>query len=281
MWFHEVLEEYSEYSGKVQKTTVKADYLIVGVGDKFVIAKVPHGWRGSTFTGEIKDVPNDVRDYAVDVLLEKGYTGSEIAQVLRPVLVDASKNYKTGGYVIFLIGLAALAFAIWNLVKCIKRNSDPYSHPVFKKLSVYGNSKDMIEYLENELKQDNVVTIERFTITDNWVIFKSYFSLSVLRISDMIWLYKRITTRRMNFVAVGKDYELVINNNRKGSKAFRVRWEANCDSLLEEIYNRAPWIAIGYLDEYKNLWSRDFKRFVEFIEMRKLQMLNTINRDNI
>lgn len=279
MYFHDIVEEYESYSKEVKKTTIESDYLLVGIDEKFVIVKVPHGRRGSTFIGEITSLPSEVINYATEIMLDRGYTSAEILQSLQPILVDASGNYKTVGYIMVVIGSLLLIMVFWNLSKFVRRNLDPYSHPIFKSLSAYGNSKDMTEYMENELKQGNVVTLEKFTLTDNWVIYKEFFSLSILKISDLIWLYKRVTTHRVNFVPTGKTFEIVINNNRKKSRSFQISNEANADIFLEEIYYRAPWIALGYSDDFRNLWARNFRQFVELVDSRKTYILNSaVNR---
>jgi len=275
MWFHEVIEEYSSDTNTVQKTTVKSDYLLVGIDEKFIVVKVPHGMRGSTFIGEINELPGEVEDYAVEVMLEKGFSEKEIDEKFQPILVDTSRNYKAAGYTMIVIGSALLFFVLWNMFKIVKRNLDPYSHPVFTNLSKYGNNKEMAKYIENELEQGNAVKLEKFIITDNWIIYKTWSSLYILKISDLIWIYKRIITRRVNFIAVGKNFEIVLNNNRKGSRALKVSSENAADRVLEEIYKRAPWIIFDYNDEYRSLWARDFRQLVNLVEMRKAQILSS------
>lgn len=274
--FHDIVEEYNKYTNEVKDTTVKTDYLLVGIDKKFIVVKVPHGNGGTTFTGQIKELPYEVKNYVTEVMTEEGFSNSEITEIIQPILIDANLgSFKTIGYVMVGIGLAFLLLVLWNLSKFARRNSDPYAHPIYKRLSEYGNSEDMAKSLENELEQCNVTMVGKMTITDNWVINKTEFSLWMLRISDLIWIYKRVNSHRINFIPAGKEYSVVLNNNRKTSIPMIVRREAIADKFMEEIYNRAPWIAFGYNEEYKNLWSRNFTQFVEIVESRKSQVNNS------
>ncbi len=273
--FHDVIEEYDRYTKEVYETTIETDYLLVGIDKKLIVVNVPHGIRGSTFTGQIKELPKEIKDYVTEVMLEGGYSSSEITEEFQSILVDGgSESFKTTGYVMVGIGLVLSILALLSLSKYVKRNSDPYLHPIFKRLSAYGNTEDVAKDLENELEHGNVTTLEKLIITDNWVICTNGFSLSILRISDLIWLYKRINTRRFNLIPVGKNFEVVNNNKRKGSIGFKVRHEETADRYLEELHKRAPWIAFGYNEEYRGLWSKNLSQFVENIEKRKVQILS-------
>ena len=274
--FHDVVEEYNKYTNKIKNTTIETDYLIVGIGKKLIIVKVPHGTRGTTFTGQIKELPYEVENYVTEVMIREGFSSSEITEIIQPILIDAdSGSFKTNGYVMVGVGLAFLFLVLWNFSKFAKRNSDPYAHPIYKHLSEYGNSEDIAKSLENELEQCNVATVGKMSITDNWVISKTEFSLWILRISDLVWIYKRVNSRRINFIPAGKEYSIVLNDNRKKSIPMIVRREAIADKFMEEIYKRAPWIVFGYNEEYSNLWNRNFTQFVEIVESRKSQLYNS------
>lgn len=256
------------------KTTIKTDYLLVGIGEKFVYVKVPHGFKETRYIGQIMELPSDIDVYNMEGILEKIVSNRGFSDRIEPILIDASGSFKTNGYIMVGVGFALLLMIIWNLSKYVKRNSDSYSHPIYKSLTAYGNSEDVAKSLDDELEHGNVISIEKFIITDNWVICKTRFSISILKIGDLLWLYKRITKRRFSLISWGKIFEVVNNNNRKGSIAFNVRKEKNADRYLEEIHKRAPWIAFGYNDEYKNLWSGNIEQFVGFVEKRKLQILS-------
>src|ERR1019366_9308362 len=47
-------------------------------------------------------------------------------------------------------------------------------------------------------------------ITDNFVIQKAFFAFNVLRFNDLVWAYKKVTKKSVNFVPTGKDYDAVM-----------------------------------------------------------------------
>ena len=133
------------------------------------------------------------------------------------------------------------------------------------------SKKALKQFTDDELMRINydipdVPEFQGFIITQDALIYcKS--SLSVIRISDILWVYKQITTNRVNGISTGKSYSAVIALKNKKSKFFATNKK---DDLMEflhsELTKYRKGIFFGYSDQYHALYNMYIDRMIQMSE---------------
>src|SRR5438034_340683 len=49
-----------------------------------------------------------------------------------------------------------------------------------------------------------------WVVTDQFLLRSTFFSFDVLRLSDLLWAYKKVTKHSVNFIPTGKTYDAVL-----------------------------------------------------------------------
>ena len=88
-------------------------------------------------------------------------------------------------------------------------------------------------------------------ITEKYLIRRSFFNIDILRISDIIWIYKRVTKQTVLFIPYGKSSVAVIKCYDGAAEI--ANFEKIIDDILAFIIQRAPWVIAGYSDELDKL----------------------------
>ena len=271
----DIEERYDKVTKKVLSTTYKADYLLMVIDRKAVIIRAPHGkGKETTQTGELKNVDQDLKRDILDNAAKSGAKKEdvdELREMMLPVYIDTD-DFKSSAYVEVLISLILLAFAFWNLSKFMIRTIDYNKHPIIKDLSKYGELSSLTENINDEIYFKDNRKFNNIIVTDSWLLIVSFFGLKAFRLSDVVWIYKKVTKHSVNFIPTGKTYNLVINTRYKSSFDIKLgRSEAQVNSSIDYIMSKVPWIIGGFSDEIKKVWNRNYNEIVAFVDGRRIK----------
>lgn len=109
-------------------------------------------------------------------------------------------------------------------------------------------------------------------ITDNFVIQKAFFAFNVLRFNALVWAYKKVTKKSVNFVPTGKDYDAVMIFYG-GTQNFRAK-EKIVGEVLVFAAERAPWAVIGFSKDIETLYSKHQAEFCQAVEGRRRDLIS-------
>ena len=104
-------------------------------------------------------------------------------------------------------------------------------------------------------------------VTDKYLIRSTFFAFDLLRLSDLLWAYKRVTRHSVNFIPTGKTYVGVLACY--GGTAEVTGREKKVDSVLNFAGERAPWAVFGFSEELSKLFSQKTQDFCSAVEQRK------------
>jgi hypothetical protein len=252
-------------NGVQEGSRVSAGYYAVLVGDRFLIVKSATK-PASRVAGELGSIPGDLSEH-----LFSGPKGNEARSRSYPFYLEA-EGFRTPGY--WGIGIGALFLLLvftygrraWNRLRDIQ------THPVVRRASQWGDLTTVSVDAEQELTNGVRYRSHGVILTDRFAFQKSFFAFQLLRMQDLLWAYKKITKRSVNFVPVGKDYsaEMVFYG---GTLAF-----AGKEKLVEEVLRfasqRAPWAVLGFTEEIKNIYTKQQAEFCQAVEARRQQFLS-------
>lgn len=256
-------------NGKVKSETVKAKYLVLRLVERLLVVKTPPNETGLAYTGDIGEIPPDVRSSVMAPLLKEH---PEAARAFLPFMLDTT-GFRDEGYVALGLGIPAFLLAGWLIVKVMRRSADPSSHPVVKRAVTYGNLADVSHQFDMDL-QGPTVKFGGATVTQSWVFCPNSFGLSICRIPDLIWTYKKVTKHSVNLIPTGKTYEAIMYDRFGKPLQLRAR-QSKIDALLALLAERAPWAVVGYTDDLKNTFSRNWPGFVAAVTERKARFTGT------
>ena len=243
----------------------KARFLAVVVGHRFLLVKAPLGDQ-KEFSGELTPIPDEVRSKIVapSEASQEGLQGSFL-----PVMLDASDSFRSAGY--WGLGLGLFFGVIAVLVLRSNYSSDPANHPITLRLQKMGPGLELAANIDQEMNSGQVLKFgSSAMLTPSWLLSPGAFSLKVLRLQDLVWFYKKVTTHRVNFVPTGKTYSVVLWDRSKTTFLIEMgRKEEAGNTLLQELVRRAPWALAGYSADLQKLWVKDAQGVMAAVDERK------------
>jgi hypothetical protein len=86
----------------------------------------------------------------------------------------------------------------------------------------------------------------------------------------LLWAYKKVTQRSVNFIPTGKTFEGILICYG-GGETFSGN-ERKVDEVLSFARDKAPWAVIGYSDEINNLFNKQTSDFCQVVESRRQEL---------
>jgi Family of unknown function (DUF6709) len=148
---------------------------------------------------------------------------------------------------------------------------DVNKHPVLNRVAEqWGDVMGVSIDAERELNAAVVYSSRGVFLTNKYVIEMTFFGFNIFRFEDMLWAYKKVTQRRVNFIPTGKSYEAVLIFYG-GSEQVSGK-EPNVQEVLTYAANKAPWAAIGYSKEIDEFFKKRTTEFCQAIESRRREL---------
>jgi len=272
------------------KGTITENIYIAIIEDKFVTVALP-AKASSKNPDEMENVSFVVKKFdglenASEVQL-LGEIKKEIAEGLGVPIQDINngfvdvmlKDSKTDRVLekIFYIGIfIGLIYLIILVIKRVIVITNYRSSKVIKKLSKYGN----IDYMENQINQEvnyPEYVSKRITITNNWIIDKTPFSIRFMPIGNLVWVYNVRTKHYQNGIRTGTSFSVMCYSDKNEKLSLNVGWkkdEEKAISIVELLSQKAPWAIYGYSDEIKKNFKKNPQKIIE--EVRNIKMENSL-----
>lgn len=250
-------------SNGVSRTS--AYFRILTLGDRALLVKASDNTVATTLTGALTAIPSDVQKDVVDDII-KDVPGMKGA--LLPFMLDAG-DFKTGGYVIMVVLLVVFGLAIFALVSYAQRISNVDAHPIMKALSAFGSAPIVAAGIDAAIPAGTKgVALQ----AQNLILFLNLFDLRAVRMEDLAWAY-RVNTRGRN---AGPNVKPVVSVSLwdRAGKLYAAPFaydEARATALLEQIYQRAPWVQMGFTPEIERSWKTNRAAFLQAVEARRIQ----------
>jgi hypothetical protein len=174
-----------------------------------------------------------------------------------------------GGIFGLLVGIPTAAWALWQLQQVGRRWSQPEAHPIAKRLAASGQDAAAVaSQIEQELAQPSVQKVGKTTVTPTWLFRQHGTGLDVVKLDQLLWIYQKVTQRRVNGVPAGKSYAVVLSD-RAGHRFEIPASEAQTTEILHLLEAKAPWAINGYSDELQKIWNKDREELVTVVNERR------------
>lgn len=167
---------------------------------------------------------------------------------------------------------------VYSVYKYNSNRSNVYTKSLIKSLSIYGNPYAVIENINKEYRVRNN-NIGGIIFTDNWIIEKDKYSISIINKAQLVWVYKKQlkTNYSINFIPVGSStkYSAIYcyyEQDRNGIFTITSREiESNGEEvyrILDYLIRYAPWAIYGYSEELDTMLSRNISEYLPLLLKR-------------
>lgn len=245
--------------GVETKRSVTAAYYALVVGQKLLVCKSGSGSR-TTFEGELAAMPPDLPPHLF---------GTPDMQAIRDRFYPfylSDESFRLPGYFglagLLVVGLVAVRKGgpAWRLLQ------DPAAHPVVERVTRWGDPIGVAVAAEKASRAPRYKS-NGWLLSDQFLIQSTFFGFELLRVSDLLWGYKKVTKHSVNFIPTGKTYEAVLVCYG-GAASFQGK-EKQVDQILGFAAGRAPWAIFGYSAELQQAFDKDGPAFAAAVEDRK------------
>ncbi|HUW97341.1 MAG TPA: hypothetical protein VMV40_00670 [Acidiferrobacter sp.] len=241
---------------------VSAGYYALRVGNRILIVKSPKV-ATTTMTGSLGPMPYDLTMQ----LFPKG-TDPALENAVYPLLLET--DYRESGFVaIFWALLAETVFGFFAW-RSWRRLTGRVEHPAVTRARAWGDLALTSANVERELGSAVTAKSRGWILTPDYVVKLKLFSFDLFRMENLVWAYKRVTKRSINFIPTGKGYtaDLTFSDGAVAIEGRRKR----VDEWLALAAKRAPWAVSGYSDEINTLYRKSKEEFVAHVMNRKQEM---------
>jgi hypothetical protein len=231
------LKQERDSSGALTHESILADYQVALIDQKLMLIRTDPGSLPQPLRGAI--VAADTGAVAA-VRTSVAKSHPELRGNYLATMLDASE-FRTPGYVAFLICAPLALVALWNLGKAVLRGRDIRRHPSMRVLMSYGPLPDLLRDIDGDvgLAPERLGTV---TVTRSWVLAADLYRFHAVPMRELAWAYSH-QTRRTQFPVKVSGVILFDRARRKFALVARGR---SVDRLLELIGERAPWAFVGY-----------------------------------
>jgi hypothetical protein len=247
-----------------QDTTYISSYYALMVKDRILIIKTD-ALPGTTITGELGALPDYLR---IRVFLE-GHAGLAENRCL-PLYLNA-EDFRTRGYFGMATGLIWIALLLGFGLPAWLRFRDVSRHPVIRRCQKWGDIGAISSAVEREFPGAIRYNCHGHTLTDNFIVVNTFFTFNLLRFQDLLWAYRRITTRYVYFLPAGKTHAAILICY--GGAGTFMASEPLVLEILRFASTRAPWAIVGYSKQLADLFRKQQNTFCQTVEARRQQVL--------
>jgi Family of unknown function (DUF6709) len=243
---------------------ISAAYYGLMIGDRFLVCKGSAGFA-TTVIGELKPMPADLAGQ-----LFSTPEMQELRDGFYPYYLD-DEPFRNSGYfaiaglAIFAVIFVVSAFPAWKYMR------DPASHPLVARVATWGDPLGLAVAAERECLSSSHYGGGGWFVTDSFLIRKTAFSFDILRLTDLLWAYKKVTKHRVNFIPTGKSYEAILICY--GGSASITGSQKVIDEILTFAAQQIPWAVFGFSDEIEAFFKKNQTDFSGAVEQRRQQWL--------
>lgn len=246
--------------------TVERYYYALPIQDRLLLVSTTQTNLLDHYTGSLVSMPETEMNNVIGAL-EAEYPGLEGAFL--PILLD-TKDFRGIGYLGIGAAILTLILCAVLVISVLRHNLDPLSHPIMRGLAVYGSPELVAAQLDMEVDSSSP-KLGSAWVTQTWLIDSHPFKLNVMRINDIVWVYKHVTTHRTYGIAVSKTFSAMVCD-RNGKRITIQAKEAKVDELLYTLHARAPFALTGYDYDIEKLWRKNRQELVNEVDRRKQQV---------
>lgn len=241
--------------GTRSETNVR--YATLPIGSYKLLIKTPGDPTANEFTGTLSEIPPD----ACRILIQNCALSAYL-----PMMLNTGDFRLTGFFslaVVILLGIGLVTAMLYTR----RQMQNPAGHPLLRHLKPYGDPMTIANQIDAELKAEGE-PVGKIHLTKHWLIYPAFGTMSVTKLSDVIWFYKAVINHRTNGAHTGTNVSMWIWD-RNGTCVTITDFEGEVNAIIEALGKRVPWAIKGYSKEIEYRYKNDRQSLIVEIDRRK------------
>ncbi len=240
---------------------------VLRLGDRLLLASFEKAPPTNRVSGVLVPVPAKMEEEVLSPIEKRE---PEVARMLLPLMLDG-EDFRFPGYVGLGIGIPLFLVGLVNVIRSVRFGSNPALHPVARRLAALGSATELAMGIDSEASASLAArTAKKPFVMQSWVVAPEFFNLKVVRLPDVVWLYKRVVQHRTNFIPTGKTFAAILCT-RDGRVTEIGGREKDVDEVLKQSAERVPWAATGHSPEIEAAWNRQRAEFLAAVDKRRAE----------
>lgn len=214
-------------------------------------------------TGTINKMEDDVYEFYEEWFMTSGIlenpTKEEFERVALPYVLEIDKVGKLDTYIVYLLAALSVILVLAMLYAFIAGISGLYLRPVKKYITKH---QDLVSEERVESDFMNATTIENVMVGNTWTFYTKGCKTYMIENKDIVWAYLEETTHRVNGIKSGVSKSLILYNQKKKKLAIPMKKSNYVNSVLGIYSHTQPHMVIGFSEELKKCFNKDFETFL-------------------
>lgn len=259
-------QEVEESNGN---KTVTTSFSVITVGRSILLISQPGDVTpptdnaATTYSGALVAIPSDVDTQVVSDIRSQA---PDVASQMLPFMLD-TRDFRTSGYVGLLFAALAILLALWLLFIGLTRIFAPHTHPLWTSLKRFGDPQTVADSIRDDMAMPHT-QIGKVRIGSKWIVANGSDQFRATQLEDVVWLYNKVTRRRVNGIPTGKTFEAQIWD-RYGKLIGFSGAEAKILAALTAIRSAAPWAIGGYSAELEQAWKKNRAEIITAVDQKR------------
>lgn len=225
-----------------------------------------------------KEAYDELIDELVDVT---GESRAEVEACVPKICLEFKQNGRLEDQILFTLGILGLLVCVFFVVRQIILLSDYKKSKLYRELSVLGDPEQIEDSINRNIDSNNCIYKSNYKsitlyglILPDYTIARKGAELHAFKTSDLIWAHVKVTTNRVNFITVSKNFNVLLyfrGSIKPISINFKSHIEAN--ALIDTISETLPVIC-GYSDQLKHTYKSNYMEFLQTADQYRTAFLN-------
>lgn len=284
-----IVDLFAEYTEKSKSgiETVTQQYFIIPVGEsEYIGVMVPQrdltmanricdetfeyvmGDRAELTTtmpvrGTINKMKDEVEKYFYEWFEESQFLGTddveEIKQYALPYILEVDHIgwlHEVWVYICIAAGIVFIGYLVYVLIRVL---TGSYVSQIKRFLKKHPE----LSMEEIELDYQKGVEIESARVSNNYTFVFKGNRAYIIKNEEIIWAYLKRITHKTNGVTTSVTYAIIINTKDRKEHTINMATEAGVHAVLEEYSKHSPHIILGFSDELKKKYKKDYQAFLD------------------
>ena len=250
---------------KMNGSETVSSFYALAIGNKFLICKSESS-SSITYEGVLAPVTAE--------LAWRFFDNPDIKSVrdrFYPYYLS-DQPFRSIGYFGIAFLLVGTFFMVKHAVPAWRYFQDPTSHPVSKRIQCWGDPIVIAVAAQREAEMPWYKSGNGWLVTDQFLVQSTFFTFNILRLSDLLWAYKKVTRHSVNHIPTNKmTYGVVLVCN--GGNAIIDCGEGTAEEILKFAAKRAPWAILGFSNVLQAHYNKNMSAFCDSVEQRRQEWL--------
>ena len=168
--------------------------------------------------------------------------------------------------VVTVVAGILIALNLWGAFTDLRVILNPRSDSVYKALANYGDPQQVIDQIDSEMRV-SPTTIEKTSLTKNWIVYIAYTDVKLVRLVDIVWLYGKHISVTVNSSGYNSDAAVLFT---RGKHRIELEQRASTISeLVRAISLRTPWALAGYDKNLLAQWNSNPSAIIATVDKRR------------